>query len=350
LTLRVTLDASYQESAQSLAFQQQVTERIRSLPGVSGVGAVDWLPLGGTNNFNDFYLEREGSEKRENAGTVIVSPGYLEAMGIPLLRGRTLSPSDVRSTPGAVVVNRAFVQKYLGNREALGERVFLSIESARQPYWRTIVGIVGNVRHAGLDQELRPEMYVTYAQLPWNANGMTFVIRTRTDPLALLEPVRNAIWTVDRNQAIYEVRTMQRVVGESSSVIIARILAGSLGLFGVVALLLAALGLYGVISFGVAQRTYEIGVRGALGATRGNVLGLVLGQGLSLVGLGLVLGLAGAFVSTRLLSGMLHGVTARDPLTFAQTAAVLIGVAVLASLIPARRAARIDPAIALRAE
>lgn len=179
---------------------------------------------------------------------------------------------------------------------------------------------------------------------------MTFVIRTRTDPLGLVDPVRNAIWSVDRNQAIYELRPMQRVIDESSSVFIARLLAGSLGLFGLVALLLAALGLYGLISFGVAQRTYEIGVRGALGATRRDVLSLVLGQGLALVGIGLLVGLAGALAVTRFMSSMLHGVTARDPLTFAQTSIVLVGVAVLASLIPARRAASIDPAIALRAD
>jgi predicted permease len=349
LTMRVTLDAIYREPLQTLGFQQRVLEQLRALPGVEGVGAVDFLPLSGTSNFNDFTFEDRPSDKRENAGSVIASPGYLEAMGIQLVRGRTLQAQDVRGAPGVIVVNRAFAQRYWGSSDPIGKRVLISFDT-RERYWRTVVGVVGDVRHGGLHMEHRAETYVPYAQLPWAANIMTFVVRTRMDPLTLVNPVQNAIWSVDRNQAIYELRTMQRVVGDSQSVVIARMLAGALGIFGLMALLLAALGLYGVISFGVAQRTYEIGVRSALGATRADVLKLVLGQGLSLVIVGLGFGLLGAFAVTRTMSSMLHGVAARDPLTFAQTSLLLVAVAVLATLVPARRAARIDPAIALRSE
>ncbi len=350
LTMRTTLDAKYKSPEQTLAFQQQTLTRLRAVPGVTGAGAVDFLPLGGTNNYNDITFEDRRGEKPENVGTVIASPGYFNAMGIQLVKGRDFQDTDVRSAPGAVIVNRTFAQKYFGKREPIGERILVGWEAGRQPYWRTVVGVVGDVKHSGLDKEQRTEMYVPFAQLPWAANGMTFAVRTRSAPLTIVQPAQNAIWAVDPNQAIYELKTMERVVRDSGSVFIARLLAGALGIFGFIALLLAALGLYGVISYGVAQRTYEIGVRGALGATRADLTKLVMGQGLGLVGIGLGIGLLGALAATRVMASALHGVTARDPVTFAQAALTLVGVAVLATLLPARRAARIDPAISLRAE
>jgi putative ABC transport system permease protein len=349
LTLRVSLDATYDTRDKTVAFQQQALQRLRALPGVAAAAAVDWLPLAGTNNYNNFNLEERRAERAENAGTVLVTPGYIEAMGIPLLRGRSLTDQDVRSTPGAVLVNRAFAEKHFGDREAVGQRLFIGFDGA-EPYPRTIVGVVGNVLHSGLEKEQRTEMYVSFSQLAWNYGNMTFVLRTRGQPLALLEAARRAIWAVDPNQAISEPRTMQRVIDESSAVVYSRMLASALGVFGTIALLLAALGLYGVIAYGVAQRTYEIGVRGALGATRLDVLRLIMGQGLALVGFGLTLGLFGAFAATRLMSTMLHGISAQDPLTFVQAAALLTGVALLATALPAHRAAQIDPASALRTE
>ncbi|MGH7469008.1 MAG: ABC transporter permease [Longimicrobiales bacterium] len=349
LTLRVSLDATYNQRDKSLAFQQQALQRLRALPGVSGAAAVDWLPLAGTNNYNDFRLEERRTEKSENAGTVLVTPGYIEAMGIQLVRGRSLAEQDVRSAPGAVLVNRAFAQKYFGERDPIGQRLLVGFDG-RDPYPRTIVGIVGDVLHSGLAEDQRTEMYVPFAQLAWNFGGMTFVLRTRGQPLELLAAARTAIWAVDPSQAIYEPRTMQHVIDESGSVVSSRILAGALGIFGTIALLLAALGLYGVISYGVAQRTYEIGVRGALGATRSDVLRLIMGQGLTLVALGLALGLFGAFGATRLMSTLLHGVSAQDPTAFLQAVALLVGVALVATALPALRATRIDPAMALRAE
>ena len=279
-----------------------------------------------------------------------MSPGYFNALGIQLLKGRDFAAGDVRAAPGVIVVNRSFAQKYFGQREVLGERILIGWEAGREPYWRTVVGVIGDVKHSGLDEEQRTEIYVPFTQLPWSFNGMTFALRTRTDPLSIVQPAQNAIWSIDPNQAVFELKTMERVVRDSGSVFIARLLAGALGVFSFIALLLAALGLYGVISYGVAQRTYEIGVRGALGATRMDLTKLVMGQGLGLVGIGLALGLLGAFAATRVMSSVLHGVTARDPATFLQAGLTLVGVAVLATLLPARRAARIDPAISLRAE
>jgi putative ABC transport system permease protein len=217
-------------------------------------------------------------------------------------------------------------------------------------YWRTVVGIAGDVRHGGLDQEPRAEMYVPLSQYRYTLSAITFVVRTDQDPLALVEPVRQAIWSVDANQPVFEVRTMERLVRESSAVLLARILAGALAVFGLVALLLAALGLYGVISYSVAQRTYEIGVRCALGADRRRVLGLVMGQGMSLVAMGMFLGLMGAFAMTRLMKSILFTVSSLDPISFAVPAVTLFAVAFVATLIPALRAASINPLLALRTE
>jgi predicted permease len=350
LTLRVSLDANYKTPAQTMNFQQRALERLRALPGVEEAGAVDWLPLGGTNNYNNINFAERREQKPENVGTVIVSSGYFNAMGIQLLKGRDFELGDVRTAPGVVVVNRTFAEKYFSQRDPIGERILIGWEAGQQPYWRTVVGVVADVKHSGLDEEQRTEMFVPFSQLPWAFNGMTFTLRTRSDPLSIVQPMQSAIWSIDPNQAIYELKTMQRVVRDSGSVFIARLLAGALAVFGFIALLLAALGLYGVISYGVAQRTYEIGVRGALGATRLDLTKLVMGQGLGLVLIGLAIGLLGAFAATRVMSSVLHGVTARDPATFAQAGLTLVGVAVLATLLPARRAARIDPAISLRAE
>jgi putative ABC transport system permease protein len=316
---------------------------------VQGVGAVDWVPLGGTNNFNDFRFEE--SPAQQSAGTVIVTPGYHDAMGIQLIQGRGIEERDVRAGPGVVVINSTMARRFWPDRSALGTRVRIGMDDGdAEPYWRTVVGVVGDVRHSGLDEQPRAEMYVPLAQLRWPLSGMTFVVRAEQDPLALVEPLRQAVWSVDPEQPVYQVRTMERLVDESSAVLIARILAGALALFGAVALLLAALGLYGVISYSVAQRTYEIGVRCALGADRRRVLALVMTQGMSLVATGLVFGLIGAFSMTRLMKSILFTVGALDPISFIFSAVALSAVAAAATSIPALRAARIDPVMALRAE
>jgi putative ABC transport system permease protein len=350
LTVRVQLDASYNEQGKTLNFQQQALQQLQAIPGVQSAGAVDWVPLGGTNNFNDVSFGDRPLDQRENVGTVIVTPGYLETMGIVLERGRTLDPRDLRSSQGVALVNRALVQKYWSDRDPIGQRLLFTWEGGEKPYWRTIVGVVGDVRHGGLDEDQRTEVYVPWAQLPWNSTGMTFVLRTRGDPELLKDAAKKAIWSVDPNQAAYNDYSMRQILRESGSVVLARLMAGTLGLFGLLALLLAAIGLYGVISYGVAQRTYEIGVRAALGATRTDVIKLIVGQGLSLVGVGLVIGVAGAFAAVRVTASMLYGVSAYDRVAFIQAIVALVGVALLATLLPARRAARIDPAVALRSE
>jgi predicted permease len=350
LTMRVSLDAKYEDANDMVAFQDQVLASLRAQPGVEAAGAVDFLPLSGTSNFNDFRIEGSTAAKDENAGSVIVTPGYLDAMGIALQRGRAFGERDVRTAPGAAIVNRAFANKYWPGEDALGKRVLVGLDNRDNPYWRTVIGVVSDVRHGGLDQAPRAEMYIPFAQLPWLSSGMTLVARMRVPPLSMVGLVQKAVWNVDPALSLYEMRTIERVVRESSSVVMTRMMAGALGVFGLIALLLAAVGLYAVISYSVAQRTYEIGVRTALGARRVDVLKLVLGQGMSLVGAGMITGLVGALMVTRVLRSMLHNVTPTDPVAFAAMAAALISVALVATYVPARRAANIDPISALRTE
>ena len=349
LTFRVPLDAKYDSANKVLAFQRSALAALRQQSGVRNAGVVDFIPLGGTNNYNDFMIEGSAEPKPQNAGTLFVSPGYFDAMQIQLLQGRQFDERDVRAAPGVAVVNRAFARQFLGGDKALGKRIRLNW-GGESNYWRTVVGIVNDVRHSGLNEPPRPEAYIPYAQMPFAGGAMTFVVRTQQEPTTLLPAARQAIWSIDRALPLFDVRTMERVLRDSGSVFIARILAGAVGVFGIVALLLAALGLYGVISYHVAQRTYEIGVRSALGAEKKDVLKLVIWQGMALVLAGLGLGLIGAVAVGRVMRSLLYGVSATDAVSFAGMSTVLIAVALLATYLPARRAARIDPLTALRAE
>jgi putative ABC transport system permease protein len=349
LTLRVSLDATFNDPGRTDLYQQQVLEQLRALPGVASAGAVDFLPLGGTSNFNDYYLS--GVEGNRNAGNVAASPGYIEAMGIPLLRGRGFEERDDRTALGVAVVTSALADQAWPGTDPIGQRLSMGYEiGGDAPVVRTVVGVIGGVRHGGLDNEPRPEIYIPIAQLPWATRTMTLVLRTAGDPLALVEPARRAIWSVDANQPIYDVRTLEQVVRDSSAVFLARLLAGALGVFAAIALLLAALGLYGVISYNVARRTYELGVRAALGAQRGDLLRLVFRHGAALVAAGLAIGFVAALAAGRLISGMLFGVKPTDPLTYAVVTVALVAVAALALLVPALRAARVSPVQALRSD
>ena len=350
LTMRVSLDSRYKDVAQVLAFQDRMLAAIHAVPGVQHASTADYLPLSGTNNFNDLLIEgRPG--KPENVGSVMVGPNYARTMGIPVAVGREIDSRDAATAPGVVMVNRQFADKYFPGENPVGKRVAFGWESSDSPGWRTIVGVFGNVLHGGLDTEVpRTEVYAPITQLPWRMGAMHVAVRTQGDPVAALDGVRRAIWSVDPALAVYETRTMDRMIHDSNGVFLSRLLAGALGMFGAIALLLAAIGLYGVISYSVAQRTYEIGVRAALGADTSAVLNMVLRQGLKLVGVGLGIGLIASFGATRVLASMLYGVKPTDPVSFAGMSLLLVAVATVATVIPARRAARIDPILALRAE
>ncbi|HKO04631.1 MAG TPA: FtsX-like permease family protein, partial [Candidatus Acidoferrales bacterium] len=295
-----------------------------------------------------FAIDGRPVPKSEEPGTQFRSVGldYFRTMHIPLIAGRTFTASDTRTSAPVVIINQTLAHKFFPNENPIGKRIKPGVSDSGSSVMREIVGVVGDVRHRRLWRAPDPESYVPYDQV--SLGGMTLVVRAASNPQALMPMIRNEMKRADAELPLYNVRTLEEYV--SGSVAQRRFTALLLGIFAGIALLLAAVGLYGVMSYGVAQRTHEIGVRVALGAESGDVLRLVVGQGLRLTMLGVLLGWLGALGVSRFLSGMLYGVAGDDPLTFAAVAAVFIAVALAACYIPARRAMRVDPLVALRYE
>jgi predicted permease len=308
------------------------------------------LPFDGNDTDNSFdienYVPRSEAFRPDNETREIL-PDYFKVMGVPLVRGRLLTGADTFDAPGVVVINEAMARRYWPNGEdPIGRRVRLHTLGKMRP-WSTIVGIVGDVHGFGLDKPVRAEMYFPYAQMR-RAGGLAIVLRTDGDPAAMANAARVALAEHDPGQPIFDVRPMSELV--ASSLAQRRFALMLMLVFAAVALLLAAVGIYGVMSYTVAQRTQEIGIRIALGASPSSVLAMVVKDGMLLVAAGLIVGLAGALALTHLVSSMLYGVSATDAPTFAAIAAVLAGTALVATIIPARRATRVDPMLALRAD
>ena len=352
LTLRVIpRGPRYKELSQLTAFYRQVSDRLNALPGVRAAAGITFLPLSMQGRTTGIGIEDQGPTSPAQLPFVdfrSVSPGYFAAMQIPLLRGRDVSWNDTQQAPLIAVVSETMAQKFWANSDAIGKRFKLGPVQGRDP-WITVIGVAGNVHQLQLQGVARPAIYLAATQDAGTGDTLRdWTIQTAGDPEPLAPAVRSAIWAVDANLPISRTQTMEQV---RSAVLGPQQVNFSLvGLFGIVALVLAAVGLYGVTAYSVAQRTHEIGIRVALGARRAEVLRLVLGQGAKLAMLGLAIGTAAALALSQFLSSLLYGVTARDPLTFAGVAALLAGVALAASYIPARRAMRVDPMIALRHE
>jgi putative ABC transport system permease protein len=343
--------AKYAEPARVAAFYQEAYDRLRALPGVESAGGVLTLPFAGSAAALAFSIEGEpdpppGEER--DAGYQVTGGGYFRTLRIPVVAGRDLEPSDGERGEGGeggrrvAVVNRAMARKYFPGTDPIGRRI--TFDDADEGGWMTVVGVVGDVRHFALDQPVRPEVYVPLAQDPWPFT--TFVLRTTGDPMTLGEAARRAILEVDPDQPISRLRPMTAYLAES--VAQRRFVLLLIGLFAAVAAVLAALGIYGVVAHSVTQRTHEIGIRMALGAGKRSVLADVLGRGMALAGLGVAAGAAAALAATRLLASLLYGVGAADPPTYAGVALLLAAVALVATLLPARRASRVEPMVALR--
>lgn len=346
MTLRVTLPESrYGDAPSRNAFFSQVLAGLRGQPAVQSAGAASLLPMTFRNSTAGLVIERQpepapGAEPK--AGYRSATPGYLETMGATLLAGRPILESDRSDTTPVVVVNRPLAERYFPAGDALGSR----IRFGGSDEWMTIVGIVSGFRHGSLILGPEPELFYPHAQSI--GRDMTFAVRTTGDPSALLPAIRGAIWAVDPLQPVTDVRTMAELV--DVSLLVFRLPTRLMAVFAVAALMLAAVGLYGVLSYLVAQRGHEIGVRMALGATRGSVLRLVVGRALALSGVGIALGTAVAILLGRVLSSVLEGVNASEPLVYAGVPALLLAVTALAALAPVRRALAVDPVASLRAE
>ncbi len=351
LTFRVALPAArYRTDVQRTAFYQQVSERLQALPGVSSAAAISFLPLSMSGRTTGVSVEGEPPPAPGQARFVdfrTVSPGYFATMSIPMLAGRDVAWSDTNATPSSIVISETTARSFWPNGDAIGKRIKSGGPQDNTP-WLTVVGVVGNVRQLDLVRLPRPAMYIPAAQD--RATGDTlrdWVVRTSADSSALVPAVRSVIWSVDSTLPITRVQTLDQVKSASTASQQFNLLL--VGLFAVLALVLAAVGVYGVTAYSVSQRTRELGIRVALGARPGALLKLVLAHGARLTLIGLAIGTMAALALTQVMSTLLFGVGARDPMTFVGVALLLLAVSLGASFVPAHRATRVDPVVALRA-
>jgi putative ABC transport system permease protein len=333
--------AAYKTDAQRLAFYDAILSRTAALPGVKIAALSSVVPLGGDSDTN---FEIEGRPKATLSADAlvtwyrVVSANYFTAMDIPLRRGRLFQDREAEPT---IVINETMAKRHWPGADPIGRRMRFGDSP-----WFTIVGVVADVRARGPREPRVVETYIPYWHNP--EPGINAVLKTAGDPMALAEPLRRAVKEIDPGIAVAGIASMDQMIGDSIGA--SRFVATLVTIFAALALVLAAVGIYGVLSYAVSQRTQEIGVRLALGAAEGQIFGLVVGESLRLAALGLALGLAGSLAVSRALKTLLFGVASADPVTFAVTAALLLAVAVVAAYVPARRAMRVDPMSALRAE
>jgi putative ABC transport system permease protein len=349
LTMHLSLPMTkYSEAPQRANFYKQVINDVRSLPGVQSVGAVSVLPLSGGGSSGSFRIEGRDvppGQSSPHGARWAATPDYFKTMGIPLIRGRYFEERDTAEALPVAIIDQSLAQKYWPNEDPLGKRMVF--EGTRDnPLWREIVGIVGHVKHTDLEGESRAQYYMPHQQRP--QPNMALVIRTPNDPNALAGSVRGIIKSVDSDLPVFRVRTMDQFVADSMTQRKFALLL--ICVFACLALLLSAIGLYGVMAYSVTQRTHELGLRMALGAQASDVLKLVVKQGMLLAVIGLGLGVVGAIFLSRLMKTMLFNVSATDPLVFVGIALTLAAVALLACFVPARRATKVDPMVALRYE
>ena len=348
ITMNLVLPAAkYKDRPARAAFYDDLVQRVKTQPGVQSAAFVNYLPLGGSNS-SDSYLvegEPEAAPGQEQDGRYrVATPDYFRTMDISIVRGRAFTEQDKAGAPPVVIVNETLARKHWPGQDPLGRRIRFYGPLEKAP-WMEVVGVIKDVKHE-LNIPVEPEYYLPHAQDPWNA--MILVARTTVDPASLSAALRQQVWAIDKDQPVFDVKTMQEV--RSISVAIYSFSSVMLAIFAAVALVLAAVGIYGVMAFAVTQRTQEIGIRMALGARRADVLKLVVKHGMKLALLGIVIGLAGSWVLTRFIAKLLVGVQPTDLLTFSLVSVCLLVAAFVACYLPARRATKVDPLVALRYE
>jgi len=331
-------------------FFRAVLDRVRALPGVEAAAFVADLPLSGATDSEGFHIPGRPDPapgRWHTSGFNIATAAYFRVMGIPILEGRPFLDSDGPDTPGVIVVNEAAARRFWPDQSPLGQQIQLPMTRDRS-VMLTVVGVSANVRHGGLLKPPRSEIYVNSMQSDLNWASAVFVVRTPAPLSSMAEPLKAAFREVNPGVPVFRINTMDDVVARSMAE--PRLYSWLFAAFAATAVALAAVGLYGLVSFSVTQRARELGVRVALGASRPEIMRLVFRQGLGLATVGAMIGLAGGAAATRTLAGLLEGVEATDPLTFAAVTGVLLAAAAIACYVPARRAARLDPLSALRAE
>jgi putative ABC transport system permease protein len=348
LTMAMILPPSkYTDNNPLINFNDQIQERVRSLPGVSNAGTVDILPLNGGNTTR-FYIDGDPKPppgKEIEANMRFVSDTYFQTLGVPLLAGRMFDQRDTPDKPNVVLIGKTVADKLFAGRDPVGKKIrYNSIELPPIE----IVGVVGDVKITGLDEAVKPVLYYPFRQNP--APFANIVVRTDGDPVALTAAVRNEIRSLEPDVAILNVNTMDQMIAQTPASFMRRFPALLISIFAIVALLLASLGIYGVVSYSVSQQTHYIGVRMALGASPADILRMVLKQGLVLALLGVVIGVVAALGLMRLLRTLLFEVSTNDVTTFVVVAGGLFVIALLACYLPARRATKVDPLVALRYE
>ena len=346
LTMQIGVPRSI-EDHQIASYYQQLLARLEALPGVHSAAITSSLPMGGLNNtLTQVSIDGRPAPnlgKTSMAAYRPISPNFFRTMGVPIIKGRIFTERDIKDSTQVVIINETFAHRYLTGADPIGQKI---TPGFGQKGPREIVGVVLDFRHEGLEIAAEPEMYIPHAQDAWDI--MALVVRTEGKPESSVAAIQNAIWSAEKNASLAQVRTMEQILYDLVSRPRFNLLL--LSIFSIVALILAAIGVYGVMSYTVAQSTREIGIRMALGAQAREVLRLIIRQGMVLTLIGIVIGSATAFGLTRLMSSLLYGVSANDPLTFAGVTLLLAGVALLACYLPARRAAKIDPMVALRDE
>jgi putative ABC transport system permease protein len=340
--MRLPTDNLYKDDREQADFYRRVLDKVEGIPGIQSAGLTDVLPLGQQNDREYFTIENRPLPPGQSlvADFRRVSPQYFNTMGIALLRGRLLSDRDVRDTPPVILIDETLARQYWPNQNPIGRRMRLWDE------FREVVGIVSQVHHYGLEKEPEPTIYAPYEQMPNKA--MALAVRTGVETQAVVKAVKQAVWSVDPGQPVFQIRSMEDYVSLADTA--PRISTILLAVFAGISMLLAALGIHGVVSYGVAQRTREFGLRMALGSTPGQLKALVLRNGIKIALIGLMVGMAGAAALASALRALLYGVAPLDPAVMAGVAVLLLTVALIANYVPARRAARIDPMEALHQE
>ncbi len=345
LTMNLSIGGlRYAKTSARAPFVEELLNRIHQIPGVQSAAVVTDLPL--TDNNDSLEISIQGRPDPKPKPTVnfnIIGPGYLRTLGIPLLKGRDFSSRDTEATPIVILINQAMARQFWPQADPLGAHI-----STDGKHWATIAGVVGDVRQGGLAAEPQPEAYVSYLQDPYQWPYLSLLVHTSFEPNKLAPSIQSVIWSVDKDLPVSGIATMEQL--RSGSIAQPRLTALLLSVFAALAMILASVGIYGVMAYSVTQRTHEMGLRMALGAHITDVLKLVVGQGMLLVAIGVGVGLAGAFALTRVLEKFLWGVRPTDPATFIAVSLLLAAVALLASYLPARRATKVDPMVALRYE